>query len=394
MAAKKSAKAAKKPPAAATKDQAKKPEKKPARCGAIAAALLAALAGFALADAGVTTRPIVASQRDRRFLSERINATLEHATVREAVFESQGVRCHAWVFAPTSRGPGPVPVVVMGHGFAGQKDQGLARYADAFAAAGLASFAIDYRTFGGSGGEPRHVVDPPAHAQDFVAAALHVLGGADPALRAAGVTKRSKLGIWGSSMGGGHAIVAAAALGDLVGAVVSQMPMLDGFANSKFNIATKGVAPSLRLGLAALHDMARARFGFAPARVPAYAPLGSLGVMNLPDDELASWISKHPADRRYLGDWRNEVCARTLLAVKDYRPLLLVPGVSAPILFIRPGNDIVLPNDVVLEAAALARHPNSTLYQLAPDVGHFHLYREAFPEASRVQAAFLVGALS
>ena len=45
-------------------------------------------------------------------------------------------------------------------------------------------------------------------------------------------------------------------------------------------------------------------------------------------------------------------------------------------------------------AAALARHPNSTLYQMAPDVGHFHLYREAFPEASRVQAAFLVGALS
>ena len=132
MAAKKSAKAAKKPPAAATKDRAKKPEKKTARCGAIAAALLAALVGFALADAGVTTRPIVASQRDRRFLSARINATLEHATVREAVFESQGVRCHAWVFAPTSRGPGPVPVVVMGHGFAGQKDQGLARYADAF----------------------------------------------------------------------------------------------------------------------------------------------------------------------------------------------------------------------------------------------------------------------
>lgn len=37
---------------------------------------------------------------------------------------------------------------------------GLAKYAEAFAARGMASLVFDYRTFGGSDGMPRHVVDP------------------------------------------------------------------------------------------------------------------------------------------------------------------------------------------------------------------------------------------
>ena len=362
--------------------------------GVLAAAVVAVVVGLAALDPGYTTAPLAGSQAARTALSARINETLAHASVHEVSFESQGVACHGWFFAPKVRGGGAAtPVVVMGHGFAGQKDQGLAKYADVFAGRGIASLAIDYRTFGGSGGAPRHVVDPPGHAQDLVAAALHVLRGGDAAVAAAGVTPRSKLGVWGSSMGGGHALVAAAALGDLASAVVSQMPMLDGFANSKFNIVTKGLLASLRLAAVSLHDMARGALGLEPARVAAYAALGDLGVMNLPDSELASYYAKHPSDGHYLGDWENKVCARTLLKIKDYRPLLLVPAIKAPVCFLRPGNDIVLPNDIVLEAKALARHPKSILHQFDADVGHFHVYREAFPEAARVQADFLVDAL-
>lgn len=37
---------------------------------------------------------------------------------------------------------------------------GLGKYAEAFAVRGMATFVFDYRTFGGSDGMPRNLVDP------------------------------------------------------------------------------------------------------------------------------------------------------------------------------------------------------------------------------------------
>ena len=51
-----------------------------------------------------------------------------------------------------------------------QKDMGLHMYAARFAAAGLAVFAFDYRTFGGSEGEPRNWISPKRHLEDWRAA--------------------------------------------------------------------------------------------------------------------------------------------------------------------------------------------------------------------------------
>lgn len=40
------------------------------------------------------------------------------------------------------------------------QDMGLANYAEYFAERGIASLVFDYRTFGGSDGMPRNLVDP------------------------------------------------------------------------------------------------------------------------------------------------------------------------------------------------------------------------------------------
>lgn len=42
---------------------------------------------------------------------------------------------------------------------------GLHQYAARFAESGLASFVFDYRTFGGSDGEPRNWISPSRHLQ-------------------------------------------------------------------------------------------------------------------------------------------------------------------------------------------------------------------------------------
>lgn len=62
----------------------------------------------------------------------------------------------------------------MAHGMGAQKDIGLPKYAEQFAAEGTAVLVFDYRTFGGSDGEPRHWVNPYKHLADWWAVVGHV----------------------------------------------------------------------------------------------------------------------------------------------------------------------------------------------------------------------------
>ena len=54
-------------------------------------------------------------------------------TAVDVTFDSAGVLCSGWHFAGTGdgfEGPAGRPVVVMGHGFGGTKDSGLAHFAE------------------------------------------------------------------------------------------------------------------------------------------------------------------------------------------------------------------------------------------------------------------------
>lgn len=113
-------------------------------------------------------------------------------------------------------GPGPTRPTPQG----GQKDMGLDRYAARFAAAGLASFVFDYRTFGGSDGDPRNWISPRRHLEDWRAALGYVR---DTLGAARGAVDAGRLAVWGTSYGGGHALVIAGEQGDAISAVVAQV---------------------------------------------------------------------------------------------------------------------------------------------------------------------------
>ena len=148
--------------------------------GTVVAVGLLVLHAFVPFDPAVVTAPLV-REDNTAARSALARASVEAKGLRfsEATFASNGVNCHAWVIAPPGgAGAALAPAVVMGHGFASQKDQGLVRYAEVFALrAGVASILVDYRTFGGSDGEPRHLVKPPHHAADLVAAVAWLLHG-------------------------------------------------------------------------------------------------------------------------------------------------------------------------------------------------------------------------
>src|SRR3712207_2257683 len=92
---------------------------------------------------------------------------------KDIEFETEdGVTLRGWHYVRGGR-PGRVPPFVMAQAFSALKEMYLARSAEAFAAAGLASVVFDTRNFGASDGEPRQEIDPWAQVRDYRNAITH-----------------------------------------------------------------------------------------------------------------------------------------------------------------------------------------------------------------------------
>src|SRR5277367_6606411 len=94
------------------------------------------------------------------------------------------------------------PAITMTHGYAGVKEHGLERFAQAFADAGFVVFLHDHRNFGGSEGEPRGDINPWNQIADW----RHAIS----FLESCPEVDRSRIGLWGTSYSGGHAIIMGA----------------------------------------------------------------------------------------------------------------------------------------------------------------------------------------
>jgi uncharacterized protein len=163
-------------------------------------------------------------------------------TREDVTFDSHGTACAAWLYRPTGApGEGSPPVIVMAHGFAAIKVLRLDAYAERFAEAGYAVLVFDYRGWGDSAGQPRRVLDIRGQHRDWRAAVAHArqLEGVDS----------SRVVLWGTSFGGGHALRLAARDHD-VAAVVAQVPHVSGPA-SAFSQPPKLVARLLVAGVRA-----------------------------------------------------------------------------------------------------------------------------------------------
>lgn len=283
----------------------------------------------------------------------------------DADFESGGTRCAGWLYTP--EGTARPPVVVMAHGFAGERTFGLEAYAEAFVARGYAVFLFDYRGFGDSGGEPRGLVDPARQVADWEAAVDHVhrLDGVDS----------GQLALWGVSLSGGH-VVEVAAGNHRVDAVVAQVPFLDGRAVTR----AAGVRHALKGTVAGFRDVVRKYTFRAPYRVPVVADPDEFAVMNSPGAKrgMLDLVPDPPT-------WDNAVPARTLLDMPRYRPVTSADEVPCPVLLVAGREDEVVPASSVESAAD--EFADATLLSLPMD--HFDGFEAAFDEVAAYEATFL-----
>ena len=285
----------------------------------------------------------------------------------DLTFPSGEDTCAAWLYRPDGVA-GPVPCVVMAHGFTATRWDRLPAYAERFAAAGLAVLLFDYRHFGDSTGEPRQLLDIGRQQADYRAAIAfaRTLGGIDA----------HRIALFGTSFSGGHVVVVAAQ-DPSIAAVVSQCPFADGLT------ALRVVPPrvALRATGLALADQAAALAGRSPRTMPAVGAPGSFAVMTAPDAQpgLAAIVPQG-------SPWRNEVAARVMLRVGTYRPVRSAAAVACPLLVCVCDHDQTTPPGAAIKMGE--RAPRGEVLRFP--VGHFEIYvGEPFEQAVAAQTAFL-----
>ncbi len=261
---------------------------------------------------------------------------------RDLSFPSGADACAAWLY-PAAGAVDPSPIVVMAHGLSGTRRDRLGPFAERFAAAGITALVFDHRGFGDSTGQ-QDLFHPTRQLDDWRAAIAFArsLPGIDA----------DRVATFGSSMGGGNAL-AAAADDRRVAAAISQVPFLD--------IVGQAYRASPRVAARMLLAAARGR------HLPAVGQPHEAAFINAPGSE-AGWrrVVATGEDSR----WRNRVSARWLLA-PPYRPSRHAATLHCPWLVCVGEADRVAKPGPAIRAARRAPHGELRIY---PGVDHFDIY--------------------
>lgn len=268
---------------------------------------------------------------------------------REVTFASGADSCAAWLY-PAAGGTTESPVVVMAHGLSGTRRDRLGPFAERFVAAGLAALVFDHRGFGDSSGEP-DLFHPARQLEDWRAAIAFArsLPGIDP----------GQVATFGSSMGGGNAL-AAAAEDASVAAAVSQVPFLD-IVRQAHRSSPLVVGRMLAAAVRGRH-------------LPAVGQPHEAAFINAPGGE-EGW-------RRVVASgedscWRNRVSSRWVLG-RPYRPARHAAKLHCPwLVCVGEADRVAKPGPAI---AAARRAPRGEL-RTYPGVDHFDIYDGPVHEA-------------
>lgn len=282
----------------------------------------------------------------------------------ELRFMANGVSLAGWLFRPATTAP--TPLVVLAHGFSALMEMGLADYAERFAAAGIACLAYNHRNFGGSAGEPRHDIDPWQQVADMREAIsfARTLPGIDP----------DRIGLWGTSYAGGHALVVAA-LDRRVRCVVSQVPLVEGYRTLRSWIPEEAW-PKMQQRFIEDRD---AHYRGAPLRTTQPAREGT---------ETWTWVQATDRD----GLYPNQITQRSLELLGTYEPGQFIERIApTPLLMVLATEDEQTPYAGQLAAFARAGEPKRLV---AIPCKHYDPYTSHFDAACTAARDWFITHLS
>ncbi|MBM7415853.1 MULTISPECIES: alpha/beta hydrolase [Nocardiaceae] len=286
-------------------------------------------------------------------------------TVTTFTFPVEGTSVSATRYAEPSASPRPVLVMALGLG--STQDKILPEVAPEFVAAGYDVVTFDYRYWGSSAGQPRNLIDIDSQLEDWRAAvgAARSLPGVDG----------TQIGLWGTSLSGGHVLSIGSENIPGVRAVVAQAPHVNGIAT----VSTIPVPALAQLTAVGTGDLAGSVVGREPIYIPIAAEPGTLGLLPEPG-ALQGY-------RTVLGEsFDNRATARTALQIPFYSPNVVAQAGRAPTFIATGRQDNITP-------PAAARELAARMGAAGRDYpgGHFDVYPggQAYPELIVDEIAFL-----
>lgn len=287
-------------------------------------------------------------------------------------FQSLGAPLRGWLYRPPAA---HAPAVVMAHGFSATRSMTIDKYAEAFCSNGFAVLLYDHRGFGASGGEPRLEINPWTQTRGYLDAVEFISSadGIDP----------DRIAVWGDSLSGGVACVAAA-IERRIRAVVVQVP------------AFCEKAPADSDGR---HFQMLSKAALSPDVLNYGRPtLGPIPVVSADQVRQPSALKPLSAFRwfieyggRFGSGWANDVTVALGETPIPWQPGLCGPHIEAPVLMIvSPEDEMVRANPSVARAVFDSLKGPKEWRPIAG--GHFGLlYHPSgiFDEAREAQVSFL-----
>jgi uncharacterized protein len=275
----------------------------------------------------------------------------------EVSFPSGGETVRGDLYLPS--GTGPFPAVVMAGGWCYVKELRQPRYAEAFAAKGIAALVFDYRRLGASDGEPRQHLDPWDQIEDYQNAISYLEGRTD--------VDSERIGAWGISYSGGHVLILAA-VEPRTKAIVSNVPVVKGYETMWRVHGSEGLRRLQRLIL----EDRRKRFRSEPH---GYLPMSqdpSRGLSTWPFEEVRRVFDELQRTQAPRHDHRSTIESTELLMRYDVFPFLK-RNVNTPTMMVVAEADDITMWDLEIEAFNQIPCEMKKL-EILPKTSHMTLY--------------------
>lgn len=275
---------------------------------------------------------------------------------RDVTFTSQGLECAGWYYTPQGLKSGEKsPAIVMAHGFSLVKEAYLDKFAEKFAEAGFAVLVFDYRYLGASAGEPRGQIFAAEQQQDYRNAVtwISLQKEVDP----------QRIGIWGTSLSGGH-VLHLGAFDKRVKAVVAQVPATNA---PERNQTMTPEALARRIAWQAAQRTEQYVTGVVKY-FPVIAAAGKPAVF--PQQESYDFFTDVA---KIAPNWENRVTVESLEMIREYSPTTYIQLISpTPLLMIVASDDVLTSTPAEKADFERAREPKRLV---VIEGGHFAVYQ-------------------
>lgn len=250
------------------------------------------------------------------------------------------------------------PAIILCHGFCGIREILLPQFAEVFTQAGFVTITFDYRGFGDSDGERGRLI-PEMQIDDIVT----VINWA----KEQPFIDKERVGLWGTSLGGGH-VFGAAVKGGGVKCIVSQLAFADGEKNITHHMSSEEKKEFISTLDAVKKASGREKF------------VSITRVLN--DNESKKFFEEN---RTQYPDMDIKIPFLTVKEMLDYKPVQYAAQVTCPSLIVVAEKDTVNPKEQGIELYNSVMHEDKQLY-FVNNARHYDTYSgEYFDEISAVE---------